>query len=856
MNQVLQTKYRVDGMDCASCAAKIDTVARRTQGVEDVAVSVTAATMTVSHAAEADLPAMEKTISGLGYTLSLLVRSGPPATGHAGHDHGHAEQDHENHDHPAHDHEGHDHGDHDRDHVGHDHDHEDDAPPQPLPAAGQTRFQVDGMDCAACATKIDTAVRRIDGVDDVSVSVTGASMTVTHAAPVDFAAIERQVVGLGYSIARSKPGSADKGGAPSHESHDHGVEGLHGHDHGPMNGPWWKSRKGRLTILSGAALVVAYIVGHLVPQTESWVFIVAMLVGLVPIARRAFMAARAGTPFSIEMLMTIAAVGAVIINAGEEAATVVFLFLVGELLEGVAAGKARASIQSLTKLVPKMALVEENGKTREVAAEQVLVDAIILVRPGDRISADGLIVSGESSVDEAPVTGESTPVRKGVNDKVFAGTVNGDAALRVRVTAAAADNTIARVVKLVAEAQESKAPTERFIDRFSRYYTPGVVVVAALVAIVPPLLFGGGWNEWVYKGLAILLIGCPCALVISTPAAIAASLSSGARRGLLLKGGAVLETLGKITAVALDKTGTLTEGRPKATDILDFGTSPSEVLKLAAALETGSSHPLAVAILRRAEEDATDIPTASDAKAIGGKGVIGVVAGREVFLGSPPAAAERAPLSEEQKEQIAKLNDDGKTVSVLVVDGKLAGAIAMRDEPRSDARAGLKALEDLGVKTVMLTGDNNRTAKAIGLQLGIEVRSQLLPEDKQKIVGEMQKEGLVVAKVGDGINDAPALAAADVGIAMGGGTDVALETADAAVLHGRVSDIASMIRLSQRTMSNIRQNITIALGLKAVFLVTTIAGITGLWPAILADTGATVLVTMNALRLLRAAPES
>ncbi|PZM15906.1 heavy metal translocating P-type ATPase [Rhizobium tubonense] len=859
MNQVLKTKYRVGGMDCASCAAKIDTAARRTRGVEDVAVSVTAGTMTVSHAEGADLPTMEKTISGLGYALSPLVQNPPQAIDHSGRAHAHEGHEHEDHEGHDHDHAGHEHEGHDHSHAGHDHDHAhgDHGPQQVAPAApGQTRFQVGGMDCAACAAKIDTAVRRIDGVDDVSVSVTGGSMTVSHAAPVDFAAIENQVKGLGYSIARSERGGSANGDAHSHDGDDHGVEGLHGDEHGPTNGPWWESRKGRLTILSGVALVAAYVVGHLLPQIEAWVFIAAMLVGLVPIAKRAFMAARAGTPFSIEMLMTIAAGGAVIINAGEEAATVVFLFLVGELLEGVAAGKARASIQSLTKLVPKMALVEENGTTTEVPAEQVALGAIILVRPGDRISADGLVVSGESSVDEAPVTGESTPVRKGVDDKVFAGTVNGDAALRVRVTAAAADNTIARVVKLVEEAQESKAPTERFIDRFSRYYTPAVVAVAALVAIVPPLLFGGGWNEWVYKGLAILLIGCPCALVISTPAAIAASLSSGARRGLLLKGGAVLETLGKITAVALDKTGTLTEGRPKVMDVLDFGTSPAEVLRLAAALETGSSHPLAVAILRRAEEDAIEIPSASSAKAIGGKGVTGVVAGRELFLGSPPAAGERAPLSEEQQAQIARLNDDGKTVSVLVVDGKLAGAIAMRDEPRPDARAGLKALEDMGVKTVMLTGDNNRTATAIGLQLGIPVRSQLLPEDKQKIVGEMQKEGLVVAKVGDGINDAPALAAADVGIAMGGGTDVALETADAAVLHGRVSDIARMIQLSRRTMSNIRQNITIALGLKAVFLVTTIAGITGLWPAILADTGATVLVTMNALRLLRAAPES
>jgi Cd2+/Zn2+-exporting ATPase len=618
-----------------------------------------------------------------------------------------------------------------------------------------------------------------------------------------------------------------------------------------MSGPWWQSRKGRLTIVSGAALVIAYLVGHLVPAIAPYAFIAAMLVGLIPIARRAVMAALAGTPFSIEMLMTIAAVGAVIIHAGEEAATVVFLFLVGELLEGVAAGKARASIQSLTTLVPKSALLEDNGTTREVPAETLAVGATILVRPGDRISADGTILSGESAIDEAPVTGESTPVRKGEGDTVFAGTVNGDAALRVKVTAAAADNTIARVVRMVEEAQEKKAPTERFIDRFSRYYTPGVVVVAALVAILPPLLAGGSWNEWVYKGLAILLIGCPCALVISTPAAIAASLSSGARRGLLLKGGAVLETLGKINAVALDKTGTLTQGKPVVTDILSFGQSETEVLTNAAALETGSSHPLALAILTKAAKDAITIPLASNAKALGGKGVTATVEGRDIFLGSPRAAAERIALSPEQLAQIATLNDQGKTVSVLISGDVLSGAIAMRDEPRDDAKAGLKALTDAGIKIVMLTGDNSRTANAIGQELGIEVRAELMPEDKQRIVGELQRQGLKVAKVGDGINDAPALATADIGIAMGGGTDVALETADAAILHGRVGDVAAMIALSKRTMRNITQNITIALGLKAVFLVTTIAGITGLWPAILADTGATVLVTINALRLLR-----
>jgi Cd2+/Zn2+-exporting ATPase len=603
-------------------------------------------------------------------------------------------------------------------------------------------------------------------------------------------------------------------------------------------------------IACGVALVVAYGAGKLEPSIAAYAFTVAMLVGLIPIAQRALMAALAGTPFSIEMLMTIAAVGAVFINAVEEAAAVVFLFLVGELLEGVAAGKARASIQSLTKLVPKTAWLEENGQTREVPAEGIAVGALILVRPGDRIPADGVIMSGESAIDEAPVTGESIRVRKGVDAKVFAGTINGDAALRVRVTATAADNTIARVVRLVEEAQESKAPTERFINRFSRYYTPGVVAVAALVAVVPPMLLGGEWAVWVYKSLAILLIGCPCALVISTPAAIAASLSAGARRGLLLKGGAVLENLGRVTAVAFDKTGTLTEGTPKVTDVIGFGHSEADVLKFAAALEVGSSHPLASAILAKVAADRVVTPHTTDATAIGGKGVTATLDGKVMFLGSLLAAGERVSISADQTARITALHDESKTVSVLIVGGSLAGAIALRDEPRADALAGLNALTAAGIKTVMLTGDNKRTAAAIGRQLGIEVRAELLPEDKLRIIREMQGLGMNVAKVGDGINDAPALAAANVGIAMGNGADVALETADAAVLHGRIGDVAAMINLSKRTMGNIRQNIALALGLKVVFLVTTVVGLTGLWPAILADTGATVLVTINAIRLL------
>jgi Cd2+/Zn2+-exporting ATPase len=712
----------------------------------------------------------------------------------------------------------------------------------------ETRYRVTGMDCAACAAKVETAVGRLEGVERVSVSATAGTMKVAHAGDAaSLPAIRVQLARLGYGVSPFE--DAD---APAHrQDHDHEHEHADGHDHaGDGQGAWWQTRKGMLTIGCGLALGLAYGIGRLYPPVEWWVFLAALAVGLLPIANRAFAAARAGTPFSIETLMTIAAVGAVIIGAAEEAAAVVFLFLVGELLEGVAARRARASIQGLAALVPKTALVERNGAVDEVPADSLSVGMTILVRPGDRIAADGRIVDGDSAIDEAPVTGESVPVRKKAGDAVFAGTINTDAVLRVKVTATAADNTIARVVRLVEEAQESKAPTERFIDRFSKVYTPAVLVLGALVAVLPPLVAGADWNEWIYKGLAILLIGCPCALVISTPAAIAAALSAGARRGLLIKGGAILEALGSIDAMALDKTGTLTEGKPKVTDIVAIGRGEAAVLSMAAALETGSSHPLALAILDKAKADKVPVPPASEAFALGGKGVSAKVGGKALFLGSPAAAGERVALPAEMLARIAAFNDEGKSVAVLIAAGEPAGIIAMRDEPRADAEAGLAALRAAGVEPLMLTGDNRRTAAAIAKGLGLPVHAEMLPQDKLRVVRELQASGKKVAKVGDGINDAPALAAADVGIAMGGGTDVALETADAAILHGRVGDLAAMIELSRRALGNIRQNITVALGLKAVFLVTTIIGVTGLWPAILADTGATVLVTANAMRLL------
>ncbi|WP_249729487.1 MULTISPECIES: heavy metal translocating P-type ATPase [unclassified Chelatococcus] len=690
------------------------------------------------------------------------------------------------------------------------------------------------MDCASCANTIKTALGRLPGTDDIRISVTNETLALKLdrglTQEVD---IERQISQLGYRperVDRSNPAARPAKEEPSAR--------------------WWSQPKGRIALTAGLLVALAYGSSLVLPQAAYGIFIAATLIAAAPISRRAIMAAIAGAPFTIEMLMTIAVIGALIIGAAEEAAIVVFLFSVGEVLEGVAAGRARAGIRALANLIPQTAMLESGGALREVPAASLAVGQVVVVRPGDRVPADGKVEEGFSSVDEAPITGESVPKAKEPGADVFAGSINQDAALRVRVEKAASDNMIARIVTLVEEAQDAQAPTERFIDRFSRVYMPFIVVLSALVAVVPPLAFGSAWDEWVYKGLTLLLIGCPCALVISVPAAIASSLSAGARHGLLIKGGVIVEKLAGIKTVAFDKTGTLTEGRPEVTDVMALAGSDDAVLATAAAVEAHSNHPLAKAIVSRAAvvSAKTGKREATSVRAVPGKGMEGRVGPSAVFIGAPRFAAERAELSAVE-ETIARLESEGKTVVVVTTDGAAQGLIALRDQPRAGAGAGIAALKDLGVGAVMLTGDNARTGAAIGQMLGLDVRAEMLPADKAEVIKAMAAEK-PVAMVGDGINDAPALASAQVGIAMGSGADVALEAADAALLKNDVSGVSQLIGLARATMANIRQNIAIALGLKALFLVTTITGTTGLWMAVIADTGGTVLVTLNALRLL------
>ncbi len=710
-------------------------------------------------------------------------------------------------------------------------------------------WTVTGMDCGSCAGKVRTAVERLPGVSQVDVTLMSERLRlILDEGKTTRERVEAAVRSLGYGVAPRGAASEDGGGATQ-------AQGGAAPGFGTPSQSWYRTGKGRLVIGTGLLFLAAFALSFLVgDEVARWAFVAATVIGVAPIARRAINAARAGMPFTIEMLMTIAAIGALFIDAAGEAALVVFLFAVGEVLESVAANKARDGIRGLANLVPKTALLEVDGGTHEVAAGSLRIGQTVLVRPGDRVPADGEIARGVSGVDESPVTGESVPKLKEPGDMIFAGSINTEAALHVTVTKAAEDNTIARIIRLVEEAESARAPTERFIDRFSRVYMPVIVGVALLVAVLPPLAFGQEWDIWIYRALALLLIGCPCALVISVPASIASALSSGARRGLLMKGGAVIEAAATTTHVAFDKTGTLTNGRPLVTDLIPVAGTEAEVLSVAAGVETGSSHPLAEAILTRAKADGIATPAASDARALPGKGAEAVIDSESAWVASPRFAESSGVLDDEVRSIAARLEGEGKTVVAVFRPNRLLGLIALRDEPREDAADAVRQLKALGIKSVMLTGDNARTAAAIAGRLGMEHRAELMPEDKVAIIREMVANDRVLM-VGDGINDAPALATAHVGVAMGSGTDVALETADAAILRNRVSDVAAKIRLARAAMSNIRQNVAIALGLKAVFLVTTVLGMTGLWIAIMADTGATVLVTLNALRLLGFNPE-
>ncbi len=567
----------------------------------------------------------------------------------------------------------------------------------------------------------------------------------------------------------------------------------------------------------------------------------------------------------INLLVVIAAIGASVIGEWVEASAVVFLFGVAEWLEGWADRRARRATEALLELAPKVALVMREGKFVEVPVDQVSIGDTVATKSGMSIPLDGVVLSGVSAVNQAPITGESVPVDKTPGDPVFAGTINGEGSLEIKVTKTTGDTTLARIIRLVAEAQEQKAPTQRFVDVFARYYTPAVTGVALLVFLVPPLLLGGDWNTWLYRACVLLIIACPCALVISTPVSIVAGLTALARRGVLVKGGAHLETIGRLKGLAVDKTGTITEGKPQVLGVELLGSATmSQVLGVAAAIDEHSAHPLAKAVVAHAQEQKISYDRASNYQARSGRGAEGMIAGHAYFVGNHRFAHELGVCSESVETRLATIEARGQSVVVVGhrphdgCNGEVLGIIAIGDTLRPNAKAAIAALHAAGVEqVVMLSGDNQRTADFIARQVGIdEARGDLLPDDKVEAVKALRAKHGVVGMVGDGVNDAPAMATASIGIAMGAaGTDAAIETADIALMQDELGKIAETIRLGRRTLGIIHFNISFALGLKALFLLLTLMGHASLWLAIMADTGATLLVVANALRLL-AAPKS
>lgn len=560
--------------------------------------------------------------------------------------------------------------------------------------------------------------------------------------------------------------------------------------------------------------------------------------------------------FDMSTLMTIAIIGAVLIGKWNEGATVVILFAISEVLEHYSMDKARESLSTLFDLIPKEALIRRGNKELTLQVEDIQVGDTMIVKPGQKLAMDGLIIKGTSSINQAAITGESVPVVKSMGDEAFAGTLNVDGLLEVKVTKRVEDTTLSKIIHMVEEAQAERAPSQAFVDRFAQYYTPSIILISLLIVIVPPLIFGGEWNKWIYEGLAVLVVGCPCALVVSTPVAVVTAIGNAARNGVLIKGGIHLEEAGTLKVIAFDKTGTLTKGIPTVTDLVTYDGDRNELLMIMAALEKGSQHPLASAIMRKAEEDGLRFNEVQveDFKSLIGRGVKARIKKQVYYIGSPNLFKElHHRIEDDQKQTITEMQSQGKTVIVLGTQEKILSLIAVADEVRESAQDVIRKLNRSGIKTVMLTGDNQRTALAIGNQVGVsDIQADLLPEGKLMFIKELRKINKSVAMVGDGVNDAPALAASTVGVAMGGaGTDTALETADIALMSDDLNQLLFTIKLSRKAVATIKQNITFSLLIKMVALLLVIPDWLTLWIAIIADMGATLIVTLNSLRLLK-----
>lgn len=706
-------------------------------------------------------------------------------------------------------------------------------------------FRVDGFSCANCAGKFEKNVKEIPGVQDAKVNFGASKINVYGQASV--AELEKAGAFENLKVFPEK--------AAKQSPHQDGG----GKETQKEKIPFYEKHS---SLVFAALLIVFGYLSHFVNGEDNLVtillFITAIVIGGSALFKVGFQNL-VRLDFDMKTLMTVAVVGAALIGEWAEAAIVVILFAISEALERFSMDRARQSIRSLIDIAPNKAHIRRNGQEVQIHVNDIEVGDVMIVKPGEKIAMDGIVLSGSSAVNQAAITGESVPAAKEADDEVFAGTLNEEGLLEVRVTKYAEDTTLSKIIHLVEEAQGERAPAQAFVDKFAKYYTPFIMAAAALVAIIPPLFFDGSWSTWVYQGLAVLVVGCPCALVISTPISIVSAIGNAAKKGVLIKGGIHLEELGSVKAIAFDKTGTLTKGVPVVTDfeVFDDRMEEKELFSILAALENRSQHPAASAIVMRAEQD--KIPYSAvpveDFTSITGRGIQGTVKGTTYYIGNPSLFRElNVKGTEFESGSVKKLQNQGKTVMLIGTEEKILGLIAVADEVRESSKHVVQKLHELGIRhTTMLTGDNQGTANAIGREVGVtDIQAELMPEEKLKYIKQLKKEHGQVAMIGDGVNDAPALAASTVGIAMGGaGTDTAIETADIALMGDDLNKLPFAVRLSRKTLNIIKANITFAIGIKIAALLLVIPGWLTLWIAILSDVGATILVALNSMRLMR-----
>ncbi|MFE7064169.1 heavy metal translocating P-type ATPase [Sutcliffiella sp. NPDC057660] len=705
-------------------------------------------------------------------------------------------------------------------------------------------YRVQGFTCANCAGKFEKNVKQLPGVEDAKVNFGASKIAVYGNATIE----ELEKAGAFENLKVTPEKSTRQASQKVKE------------DTTEDKVPFYKKH----STLLYASLLIAF--GYLSSYVNGEENIVTTLLFLASMFIGGLSLFKVGLQnllrfeFDMKTLMTVAVIGGAIIGEWAEVAIVVILFAISEALERFSMDRARQSIRSLMDIAPKEALVRRNGQEIMIHVDDIAVGDIMIVKPGQKIAMDGVVVSGYSAVNQAAITGESVPIEKTVDDEVFAGTLNEEGLLEVKITKLVEDTTISKIIHLVEEAQGERAPSQAFVDKFAKYYTPIIMIIAALVAIVPPLFFDLSWETWIYQGLAVLVVGCPCALVISTPISIVSAIGNAAKKGVLVKGGVYLEEIGALKAIAFDKTGTLTKGVPAVTDynVLNKQINEKELLSIITALEYRSQHPLASAIMKKAEEENitySDVQV-EDFSSITGKGIKGIVNGTTYYIGSPKLFKEllTADFDKDLEQNVTTLQNQGKTAMIIGTEKEILGVIAVADEVRESSKEIIQKLHQLGIKkTIMLTGDNKGTANAIGGQVGVsDIEAELMPQDKLDFIKQLRSEYGNVAMVGDGVNDAPALAASTVGIAMGGaGTDTALETADVALMGDDLRKLPFTVKLSRKTLNIIKANITFAIVIKFIALLLVIPGWLTLWIAILSDMGATLLVALNGLRLMR-----